>query len=120
MATQANPDDQITTVDLKGPGGIGAAFSGSNTTVLLVLLFLVVIGAASAGMIYIFNQHDDNNNKHNAEMLAAIKVMTAAVEKNDKTQRETTEAMIWVLSKPQAEREKLDLSKPRFVAEMQR
>lgn len=108
--------NDTTEVDLKGPGGIGAAIKSSSTIVLAVMLFLVVAGAFGFGIA----RHEEMSQQRANETTAAIKAMSEATAKLAATQRETSEAMIWVLSKPQAEREKLDLSKPRFVSDMQR
>lgn len=112
----ATPDDSVTNLSVAAPGGWAAAFSGKNTTILIVILFVIIAGV----IINFAIQHETSSQQRSNESIAAMKLMTAAIEKTERTQRETTEGMIWILSKPQAEREKLDLSKPRFVADMQR
>lgn len=110
-------DDQA--VELKGPGGIGFNFKGNNTTLLTVLLFLVMCGA----ILLVIYQHEaqaqvrqSDNVKRDTETKEVIKALTDAVKSQEKNQ----EAMIYVLTLPQDQREKLNLNRPDRLREMQR
>lgn len=103
----ADGDEEL---NLKGPGGLGFSFKGAQMfPVILVLL----LGAVFA---YLFFQADVKADGRNGYITKAIDAMTASNVKAEATQR----AMLYVLSLPQADREKLNLMKPRELQEMQR
>ena len=96
-------------VEVKG-WGIGAKFSGPQVTCVVVLLLL---GAFLGYAIY---QH--NADAH--ESLTAVVHAQEAVKDELKQNREVQEAMMYILSLTQAEREKLNLTKPKKLQDMQR
>lgn len=104
-------------VSIKGPGGIEAAAKGSQTTNVLLAL------AVGAWVWYVNYNQDakaadrDRSNQVAIEKVAeAIKKQTEAIERVQERQ----EAQIWILSRPQKERERLELARPRIIYEMQR
>lgn len=112
MAEQSD----ITEAAFTAPGGAGASIKSTSTIVLAVMLFLVVSGAFAFGVY----RHEANDMDRHREMIAALKANADAVKAMQESQRESTEGMIWVLTRNQAERDKLDLSKPKFISNMQR
>lgn len=90
--------------------GLGAKFSGPQVTCVIVLL---ILGAVVGAMVY---QH--NSEAH--ESMSSVVRAQEAVKAELQASRETQEAMIYVMSLTQAEREKLNLSRPKKLADMQR
>lgn len=108
--------DDSTTMQVSGPHGFGAAMKSNSTIVITTILFLVVAGIFAT---FIWFHEQLSANRH-AEIVNATKALTDAMIKVERTQRESTEGVIWILARNQNEREKLDLSKPKFISEMQR
>jgi hypothetical protein len=96
-------------VEIKG-WGVGAKFTGPQMTCVLVL---ILMGAFIGVLIY---QHNAKADEGMASVARAQEAVRAELQQN----REAQEAMIYVISLPQAEREKLNLSRPRKLTEMQR
>lgn len=117
-----NPDEKISDngsrrrsddeqeLNIKGPGGIGLSFKGSQ----LFPAILVLILALSFG--YMVWVHDGKGDVRYKENIVALNKVAAIIERSESTQR----AMIYVLTLNQADREKLNLMKPRELQEMQR
>jgi len=106
-------------VDIKGPGGIGFSFKGQSQLLLIVLLILGSMG----GVGYYLSQHEaaaqnrsSESDKKVEENTKAVKDLTMEV----KAQGKSIEAVIYVLTLPESERAKLNLSKPDKLREMQR
>lgn len=101
-----------------GPGGVSGAFKGSQMLPLLLALFM----AAWVWYLVIYVQDARAAEREKARVVAseeltkAIKDLAKASEKQDETQR----TMIFVLTMPQAKREKLGLAEPRQLRELQR
>ena len=96
--------------EVKGPGGMGFAFKGRE---MFPVILLVLLGAFCGFMTW---QADSKSEARDAATHKAISEFKEATMKADETQQ----AMIYVLSLPQAEREKLNLMKPRGLTAMQR
>lgn len=105
-------------VTVEGPGGLKAAATGSQTILALLALLLGLwiwyVGA------YVHDAKADERSKVQVvatEQLAnAIKEQTKAIKAQDRTQR----TMVWVLTLPQAKRERLNLAEPEQIRELQR
>ena len=98
--------DKQDDVSLSGPGGWKANFNGAQGLCVAVLLGVGVL------IWYLFGKN---------EMKVDALIDAQAQVKNEvKENTETQQVMIYVISLPQAERERLNLSKPRKLAEMQR
>lgn len=95
---------------IKVPGGIGLWFKGSQMFPVILLLLL------AAFVVLLVWQSDSRSAQRDAETKAAISRLADVAVKADETQQ----AMIYVLSLPQAEREKLNLMKPKGLTAMQR
>lgn len=108
--------DTVTEASVTAPGGWGASLRGKNSAFLQLVSVLTIAGT----LFYLIDKHETNSETRSQQNVAALKALTVAVEKTERTQRETTEAVIWVLTKPQAERERLELSRPKLITEMQR
>lgn len=97
-------------IEIQGPAGVKMSFRGQQTlAVLLVILFASI-------MAFGLWLHDKRDEANNLAIIAALKAVAAVESKSDATQR----AMIYVLSLPQAERDKLNLMKPKELLEMER
>jgi hypothetical protein len=117
MAEQRS-DDQ-SNIDLKGPGGIGVAFRGSNQLLMVVILILVITGALG----FYLQQHEVaaagreiEAIKRDGQTQQILKSLIETVKSQDKNQ----EAMIFVLTLDDKERKNLRLNKPERLREMQR
>lgn len=111
--------NETSEVDLKGPGGMGASFRGSNQ-LLMVVLLIVVIAAALA---FYMQQHEVSAASREVEAIKrdsqtqqVIKSLTDAVKSQEKNQ----EAMIYVLTLTEKQRGDLRLNRPDRLREMQR
>lgn len=93
-----------------GPGGVEGTFKGSQTIHVLLTLLL---GAWIAFLFYI---HDGRAAEWQKADLAEKAKLVAIVEKQEKTMR----TMIYVLTLPQTQREKLRLAEPEQLRELQR
>lgn len=101
---------------LEGPGGVKAAFRGSQP---LHFLLAILLGA---WVWYLFYNHEAAaHEKTKAQLEAteklakAVEAQTKAIEVNNRTQK----GVIYVLTMPQKEREKLNLVRPEVLYEMQ-
>lgn len=97
-------------LEITGPGGLRAAFKGSNTFAVLLLLLL------AAFFWWVAQNGEAKAEERNKQVQAALIKVETAMTQNE----ETTRAMIYVLSLKPEDREKLNLSKPRLLQEMQR
>lgn len=98
------------TVEVRAPFGWAAKFTGAQSMCAIVLILLGIIVAGGIWW-------------HNGEAKAASDKVVAVqqeVKEEMKTNREALEAVIYVLSLPQSERDKLNLARPRKLVEMQR
>jgi hypothetical protein len=77
--------------------------------VILTLLFAIAVA-------YLILQHDQKGDQRAKAQLIATEKLASAVERQEETQR----VLIFVMSLPPTEREKLNLTKPRLLYEMQR
>lgn len=107
-ARRRSDDEQE--ISIKGPGGMGFSFKGSQ---LFPAILVLLLGVGFGYMLYV---HDSKGADRYHENIAALKQMSEAVSKSESTQR----AMIYVLTLSQPDREKLNLMKPRELQEMQR
>lgn len=97
-------------LEVKGPGGLGLTFKGGQ-------VFPLILSMAICGGLYLMvKQHDDNTKSSSIEVAATMKELKEAVKTSEETQR----AMIYVMSLPQTERERLNLLKPKSLSDMQR
>jgi hypothetical protein len=92
-------------IEVGGPGGWRANFKGTNGICVAVLLG---IGALTW---FLFGRSD-------ARVEALIQAQ-AETKKEVRENTETQQVMIYVLTLPQPERERLNLMKPRKLSEMQ-
>ena len=111
-------DEERQELEAHGPG-FGLSFKGKSQILLFVLL-MSIIGAVLAAGIY---EHEENsksrsdmNRADTRENTQAIKELSATVKK----QGESIEAIIYVISLPQSERDKLRLREPEKLREMKR
>lgn len=104
-------------LEVKGPGGVGLSFRGSQMfPVILVLLLAAFFGYFSWQVDARSEARDTRTSETIAQTTAAIKEFRDTAVKAQETQ----EAMIYILSLPQSERERLNLMKPRGLAALQR
>lgn len=92
--------EQQAETKIKAPGGFEASFKGHNQIVLLVLLLLAFV-------IYEGKTYADD-----------IKMGQVEILKNQAAAKEETRGIIWILSKPQSEREALQLERPPVIRAM--
>lgn len=97
-------------LEVNAPGGWGAKFKGDQMFYLVVTMLL---GAFIGYMIY-------QNNAKATESITGVINAQAQLKASIDAQIATQKAMIYVLSLPQTEREKLNLLRPKELAEMQR
>lgn len=93
-------------VEVSGPGGWRAAFSGTSGLCIAVLCCVAFL------IWFLFGQ--------NALKIDALIEAQAKTREEVRENTETQQVMIYVLTLPQPEREKLNLMRPRKLAEMQR
>lgn len=86
-----------------GPGGFSVESKGKVTTFVAVLLVMVGV------VVYFMIEHDKN-------VQLALARLENAIERSNKV----SESVIYILSKPQDERERLNLSKPSLIREMEK
>lgn len=94
---------------VSGPGGFSAEVTGSSP-VFLAFLAILLIGFTGAATWWT----DARAAERNADTVATVKALQAGIAR----QEETVRALIWVMSRPQAEREALNLQKPDVLRRM--
>lgn len=108
-------------INVSGPGGVGFSFKGAQMfPVILVVLF----GAFSAFLFYQGDLRSAERDKVTEVAIASVreanvKAISEVTEATNRTDR-TLKTMIYVLSLPQSERERLNLLRPEGLREMQR
>lgn len=101
--TADKTEKERATAEITGPGGFGAKVSGNVAIVaMLAAAICVVVG-------YYIQQHDERST-------AALARVEAATIRAAKVQ----EAMLWMFTKSQEEREALNLSKPEVLRDMEK
>lgn len=93
-------EEQQGETKLEGPGGFKASFRGANQIVVLVFLLLAFV-------VYTGRTLAEELKAQNVEIL-----------KNQAAAKEETRGIIWILSKPQSEREALQLERPPVIRAM--
>lgn len=116
MADEERGEQQV---EIRGPGGMGINFRGSNV-LLMVALIIVLVSSILAFGLY---QHELSARDRQIEMLktaddqkTVMKELTLAVKKQESTQ----EALIYVMTLKAEEREALRLTQPERLKEMRR
>ena len=103
-------DDNGDQIKIDGPAGIGLTFKGQQMfPAILVILMSMVFG-------YLFYTQNTKEEERYKVQVVALQAVESAMIKADQTQQ----TMIYVLSLSQADREKLNLLKPRQLTDMQR
>lgn len=92
-----------------GPGGFGAEVRGSSP-VFLAFLALLMVGFMAATAWWA----EAKAAERQAATAGTVRELQASIVR----QEETVKALIWVLSRPQAEREALNLQKPDILRRM--
>lgn len=93
-------EEQQGETKLEAPGGFKASFKGHNQIVVLIFLLLAFV-------IYVGKTYADD-----------IKAGQVEILKNQAAAKEETRGIIWILSKPQSEREALQLERPPVIRAM--
>lgn len=93
-------------VEVSGPGGWKAAFSGTSGLCIAVLICVAML------IWYLFGQ--------NAMKVDRLIEAQAKTREEVRENTETQQVMIYVLTLPQPERERLNLMRPRKLSELQR
>lgn len=98
-------------VEITGPAGISAKFinlGDKSMTVLLLLLLAAIMG-------YIAYRGEAKADERAAVAVSGQKEVKDALARYEETQR----ALIYIMTLPQAQRESLNLAKPKALREMQ-
>jgi mannitol-1-phosphate/altronate dehydrogenase len=101
---------------VEGPGGLKAAAKGAQTLPVLLTF------AIAAWIWYVSTNVEARADEKTKAQLVATEKLAAAVEKQTKAleqQEKTGRAIIYVLTMPQKDREKLNLIRPDVLFEMQ-
>lgn len=99
--------------------GVDFLARGKSTHSLTVLLVVVATGAA----LYFGWLHDKNGEVRAGEIASNVRTLQKSVDGQSadiRAQSQDIRAMIYVMTLSQAEREKLNLLKPKSLGEMQR
>lgn len=104
MMSKPSPQE----IEVSGPGGLKAHFRGSTTALIFTLIATTIGYGAWRG--------DVKAEERNQALMQKIKEQEVALRDLSQTQT----IMIYVLSLPMAEREKLNLMQPKGLREMQR
>lgn len=119
MAEEQRSTDGMSDIDIKGPGGMGVNFRGSNQLMMVVIVVLVAVG----GLGFYVQQHEAaaqtravDGAKRDAQASADVRNLTEAIAKQEKK----LDAVIYVLTLTDAERKGLRLNKPEALRDMQR
>lgn len=97
-------------IDIQAPGGFKLGFKGEH---LMPVVLLFLLGGASVYAVY---AHDQKGDARAAEAAKALAEVKEAVRSSEETQK----AMIYVMTLPDHERNKLNLMKPKSLSDMQR
>ena len=104
-------------LSVKGPGGVGFSFKGAQ---MFPVLLLFLLAAFLAYLVFQIDAKAENR------QIVASKVVNEVKEGVDKVQDKvdkveaTMKVLVYVIALPQADREKLNLNKPRELQDMQR
>lgn len=110
MGTEETLDESIKLS--AGAAGVSAELKNPTQRGVYVLLCAVIVGGISAAF-YISSARAA---AWHAEAMASQAKVEAALQKYEETQQ----AVIYILSLPQAQRESLNISKPKVIRDMQR
>lgn len=108
-----------TDLELRGPGGLGFKFRGSNTLLLVTVLFLVITGT----ILFFMQQHEVSAATRETAQMArdnqTQQLLKSVIEISTK-QHEEMQNTTFVLTLNDKERKALNLMKPDSLRRMQR
>lgn len=97
-------------LEVKTPSGWGAVLRGSSVQCV------VVLALCGAAVVYVLNEHDSKAAERAAHIESALESFAKAAQR----QAEQQESTNYLLSRPQKEREELNLAKPKALRDMER